>query len=50
MRTLKEIEVQIDNARQEDSSRFPGMTYEQGVENALMWVIEQSDVEPMTDD
>ena len=30
------------------STQWPGMTYEQGVENALRWVLEGSD-NPMED-
>lgn len=52
MRTTAEIEIQIGLARDsfEEGSRYPGMSYEQGVEDALMWVIGQSDDEPMVDD
>ena len=52
MRTSDEIETQIGLARDtfEEGSKYPGMTYEQGVEDALMWVTEQSDDEPMVDD
>ena len=52
MRTSDEIKNQIDLARDtfEEGSRYSGMTYEQGVEDALMWVTEQSDDKPLADD
>lgn len=31
----------------QDSSRWPGMTYEQGVVNALRWVTGNDDTAPM---
>jgi hypothetical protein len=52
MRTDPEIEEQLGLAldAQADGSRWPGMSYEQGVENALRWVSGESDTAPMEED
>ena len=34
---------------EEGRSRWPGMTYEQGVEAAILWMIGDSDTNPMED-
>lgn len=34
----------------EGRSRWPGMTYEQGVDNALSWVLEETEDGPMEED
>ena len=47
-----EIEEQIEIATDceiKGRSKFPGMTYEQGVRNALEWVLGYSDSTPMED-
>lgn len=53
MRTQEEIDEQLNKAADvADSgiSQWPGMTYEQGVDNALRWVTGQVDDRPMDDD
>ena len=49
MRAIREIEEQIDlaNETMEDGGKSFGMTYEDGVKNALQWVIEETDDKPM---
>jgi len=52
MRSKDDIEEQIAQAldsKEENGSKFPGMSYEDGVESALMWVIEERDETPMED-
>jgi hypothetical protein len=46
------IEDQIAKAGEtmHGRSRWPGMSYEQGVYNALLWATGQSDEPPMEDD
>lgn len=47
-----EIEEQVDIALvyvNKGESKFPGMTYEDGIRNALEWVLGYSDVAPMED-
>ena len=51
-RTDKEIDNVLNNASEENSkgsTKWPGGTYEQGVENALMWVLGDRDSNPMED-
>ena len=54
MKTEEEIERQIDLARQSEvdhqGTQWKGMTYEQGVQNALNWVIENEDIPPMEEE
>jgi len=51
MREDSEIHEQIDKAADtENDSRWPGMTYEQGVRSALEWVSEETHERPMEDD
>lgn len=49
MKTRKEIEDQIDKAMeaQSEGSKYPGMTYEEGVDAALRWALGDSDDAPM---
>jgi len=50
--TDKEINDVLNKASDENSkgnTKWPGMTYEQGVENALMWVFGDNDNNPMED-
>ena len=52
-RTEKQIEEQIVkaiNSIQENGTKWPGMTYEQGVRNALDWVMGDEDTPPMEDE
>jgi hypothetical protein len=50
-RTKAEIEDVIGEAidAEMEGSKFPGMTYEQGVQAALQWVTGQSDDNPMAE-
>lgn len=51
-RTEEEVNEVIDKASEQESkgrSRWPGMTYEQGVRNALDWILGNSDDNPMED-
>lgn len=52
MRPQAEIDEQMNKANDgvNDGSKWPGMSYEEGVEAALMWVCGLSDDEPMVDD
>ena len=53
MRTQSEIEDTIDRALQlngEGGSNYPGMTYEQGVEDALRWAMNQDGAENPMDE
>jgi len=50
--TTEEIEEQNDRAQQSistDASRWPGMTYEEGVAAALAWMTGDSDEPPIED-
>lgn len=52
MRSQREIDEQLNLAvdqTMEGSSKWPGMTYEDGVENALRWVTGETDEAPMED-
>lgn len=51
-RSEKEIDEVMDKAADaEDSGRtqWPNMTYEQGVRQAIAWIIGDDDVNPMAD-
>lgn len=53
MRTEDEINDQIDAAMaqmDEGGSRWPGMTYEQGVEAALRWAVGDEEMPPMDEE
>jgi hypothetical protein len=47
----EQIEEEINRALEWEGkgSKFPGMTYEQGIRWALDWVLGNSDVRPMDD-
>jgi hypothetical protein len=50
-RTADEIADQLAEAwEDEGSSRWPGMTYEQGVAAALAWVLGESSLPPLSED
>jgi hypothetical protein len=53
MRSKEEIEEQVaqvvDQKDSGNGSKFPGMDYEDGVEAALMWVMEEREETPMED-
>jgi hypothetical protein len=50
-RTDDEIDEQKNKALESDGrSKWPGMTYEQGVARALDWVTGYDDVAPMEDE
>lgn len=49
--TKSHYQDQVDMALEtQDSSLWPGMTYEQGVINALEWVLGQREQPPMVDE
>jgi len=50
--TDDEIEDQISDAleAQNQGSRWPGMSYEQGVEAALRWALGEEEIPPMNDE
>lgn len=51
--TTDEIEEQLTKAIEQNhkgASRWPGMSYEQGVENALRWATGETDDKPMEDE
>ena len=50
MRPQAEIDEQMDQATEARGSRWPGMSYEEGVEAALSWVCGLTDDLPMSDD
>lgn len=50
MRSQKEIEKVEKNLDTTKGSRFFSMTYEQGVENALKWVLGLMDTEEFVDE
>jgi hypothetical protein len=54
MRTEREIEKEVDKidpeAAASGASKWPGMSFEQGVDAALRWVLGWSDEPPMEDD
>lgn len=54
MRTEREIETELDRVDSEKAaggpSEWPGMSYEQGVDAALRWVLGHSDDAPMDDE
>lgn len=49
MRDEKSIEEVCNEAkvRAEEDSLWPGMSYEQGVKDALEWVLEQTEYNPL---
>lgn len=52
VRTEDEIDAQAEKAWaqvREGGSRWPGMTYEQGVANAIEWLTGDNDDPPMED-
>jgi len=51
MRTQKEIEELVGQIidRADKGSKFPGMSYEEGVQAACEWIMEESDDHPMAD-
>lgn len=51
-RETKEVEEVRDTAllsTSEGTTRYPGMTYEEGVEAALSWVLDDRDTNPLED-
>lgn len=54
--TEDQVQEQIDKSYGDDeqmlsgASRWPGMTYEQGVQNALNWVLGNADTGPMDEE
>jgi len=53
MRTKQEIEDEVDRAYDmisDGGSKWPGMSYEDGVIAALLWVLETNGDRPMDED
>lgn len=52
MRSQQEINEQMNRAAEgvNSGSQYSGMSYEEGVQQALMWVCGLSDEEPMPDE
>jgi hypothetical protein len=53
LRTKKEIESQLGKAQDwtyKNATDVPGMTYEQGVQAALEWALNETDAEPIEND
>lgn len=51
MKSKSEIENLIADANEQmdEGSKYPGMTYEQGIEAACMWILGQQKDHPMKD-
>ncbi len=56
MRQIKRSEAEIDEALnlaaesiEHGKSKWPGMTYEQGIEDALLWLFGETEDHPMKD-
>jgi len=54
MHTVKRTDDEIDNllnecVETEEESKFPGMTYEQGIQMAIRWLIGEEETNPMED-
>ena len=47
--TEDEIEDAINQAYASEGTRWPGMTYEQGVAEALRWCSGQTELHPLSD-
>lgn len=52
MKSKREIEDLMGDAitRANERSKYPGMNYEQGVEAALRWVLDDDSENPLEDD
>lgn len=52
MRTRQEIDDQLNKAADgmDKGSKWPGMSYEQGVDHALRWVTGDEEIGPMDED
>lgn len=48
-RSVEEIETVLNNVDEHSASKWPGMTYEQGVTNALRFALGDAD-DPMSED
>ena len=46
---INEVLDQCSEAADSGLSKFPGMTYEQGVESAVRWMLGDDDTNPMDD-
>jgi hypothetical protein len=52
VRTAKEIQEMLDNGLPEGAvraTRWPAMTYEEGVDATVMWVLGHTDENPLAD-
>jgi hypothetical protein len=52
MRTRDEINDLMDKAAEgiNEGSRFPGMSYEEGIRAAIEWLTEENDEHPLDED
>ena len=48
MKSKTEIEALICELSTTEVTRFPGMTYEQGIDIALRWVLDEEEDYPLT--
>lgn len=46
---INEVLDQCIEVEQSGNSKFPGMTYEQGVQEAIRWIIGEESNNPLTD-
>lgn len=51
-RSQDEVDEQLNRADDalDSGSRYPGMTYEEGVANGIRWLLGQDESPPMEDD
>ena len=51
-RTEAEIDEQLNRAAEavDDGTRFPGASYEEGVMDAMSWILGQDDTAPLPND
>lgn len=49
VRTAKEIDDVLGKVEDGEASAYPGMTYEQGIAEALRWVLGEQDEAPLAD-
>ena len=49
-RTAKQIDEVLAKIDETEASAYPGMSYEQGISEALRWVLGEQDEAPLADD
>lgn len=47
MRSEREIEDLLYDARAVEETKYPGMSYEEGIKDALKWALGQTDENPL---